>query len=251
MSDVNMYFVPYQGGRIACIEGKICRIEGLMVGSVVHENIGGSYVPRSVTYRIPLKGAEHVPVCTISSKDATRFSLIISAVADKVTPDELFRMMDSVQYCQKIDNPADALRMTVKALEEAGASGYLPGSPFFELDFDSDDTGLFYIGGYRIRKNELLVVLSDIQRFTGGTVLLCPERDLDELSVIADKLQMYMNEMYNKGLWRGEADGKDCFFVGEWMFKDDWMTPTRITLDEFKAFYNDVSCIIHPGRKIQ
>lgn len=242
---MKMDFVPFENGRIACVKGQICHIQGLMIGAVLCENPDNG-IPEAVTWRVPLKGEEHLPMEPISSKENTRFDLIVSSNSKQVTPAELFRMMDSVQYYHKIDRHADALRTTLKALTAIGARGHLPGSYFFELDFDRKDDYIFYINGYAINKDELLVVLGDIQRFASDFVLLCPERDLDGLSEMADMLQRYMKGMYDKGLWRGEADGRNYFYVNERVFEKDWMNPTNITFEEFKTFYNNVTCVIRP-----
>lgn len=245
MNNIKMDFVPFENGRIACVKGKICQIQGLMIGSVLSENPDNG-IPEVVTYRLPLKGEEYQPMELINSKEYTRFDLIVSSNPKQVTPTELFRMMDSVQYYLDIERCADALRTTLKALTSIGACGHLPDSGFFKLDFDRSDDYIFYINGYAIHKDELLCVLADIQRFARGFVFLCPERDNDQLSETADMLQEYMKDMYHKGLWRGEAEGKDYFYVYGRVFEKDWMNPKRMTFKEFETFYNNVTRIIHP-----
>ena len=80
--------------------------------------------------------------------------------------------------------------------------------------------------------------------FATQIVLLSPQRDDDNLSVVCDSLQGYMKGMCNRGLWRGEKDGKNFFFVENRMFENDWMDATRISFEDFKSRYENVTCVI-------
>ena len=238
-------FIPFQEGRIACVKGYICRLYGMMICSILNEN-PERVVPEVITYRVPLRGEERIPMSPVLNSKMAKLDMVIAADTKMVTPKELFRMVDSVQYFHKINSVADALRATLQALKEEGASGHCPASCYFNLDFDILEDGFFHINGRLFKKDELLVVLADIQRFATGFVYLIPERELDEVSVVADRLQGLMKGMYDKGLWRGETEGKDYFFVDGYLFEKDWMETTRISFEEFKLNYNNVMRIIDP-----
>lgn len=147
-SYVKMDLIPFQNGRITCVKGEIYKVYGMMIGSVLRTN-PDNHLPEVVTYRIPLKGEERQPMEQMDSLTSTRFDLVISADTKQITSEEMFRMMDSVQYYMKYENVVEALRCTLKELSDCGACGKMSKNHFFELNFDRSENGDSFIDGYK------------------------------------------------------------------------------------------------------
>lgn len=238
-----MDFIPFKDGRIACVKGEICKIYGMMIGSVLRTNTNHHW-PEVVTYRIPLKGEERMPMNQMNSPMTTPFDLVVSSDTKHLTPKEMFRMIDSVQYYMKYKKTEEALRFTLKALSDCDAMGKMSKNLFFELDFERNEKGDSFINGYKIENNELVLVLAEIQRFAKVLVLLNPEREDNLLSEQAHILQILLNETYYKGLKSGKKDGKVYYFTGEYTFGENWFELEKMPFSDFKKNYEEVVDVI-------
>ena len=247
-SYVKMDLIPFQNGRIACVKGQICRIYGMMIGSALRTN-PENQLPEAVTYRVPLKGEERVPFGQVDSLTSTRFDLVISSDVKEITPEEMFRMVDSVQYYMKYENVLEALQHTLKDLSDYGVSGKMSKNYFFELNFDRNENGDTFINGYKIENDKLVWALAEIQRFAKSLVLLNLEREEDLLSEQADILQTFLNEVFRNGLWTGKKDGKFYYFTGEYAFGENWTEYEKMTFIDFKENYEEVRGLVSAGDK--
>lgn len=241
-SYVKMDLIPFQNGRIACVKGQICKIYGMMIGSVLRTKYDNQL--ETVTYRVPLKGEERRPMCELVGRADERFGLCVSSDAKVITPEELFNMMACTRYYMKYENESEVLRCILKDLKDCGVSGKMSKNNFFELNFYRDENGDSFINGYKIENDKLVLVLAEIQRFANGLVLLNPEREEDLLSEQADILQALLNEVYRNGLWTGQKDGKLYYFTGEYAFGENWSEYEKMTFDDFKKNYEEVVGVV-------
>ena len=233
-------YIEYPEGRVACKQGFICRIHGMILYISLVNNDEDR--PDIEVIRVPLMGEGLIPLESIEGAEDGFMELVMTQDKESITPDTIFHMLRAqIHYGTLEDIPT-----TLQQLKNCGAVYHHPLNYEF-LELEVYDKGQHVSYGdilFQFPRKTLIRDLAFLQDFIGHDLVFAVYQQDDKNNHAAAELTEYMKRIWIKGLYSGWKGKTEVYFDGKYLIGEDYLNPTATTLHEFKNAYNNVYRLI-------
>lgn len=232
--------IEYPEGRVACKQGFICRIHGMILYTALVNN--DEYRPDIEVSRVPLMGEGLIPLEPIEGAEDGFMDLIMTQGKETITPDTIFRMLMAQSHYGTLED----IPTTLQQLKNCGAVYSHPlNYEFLELEVYGKGQHVSY-GDilFQFPRKTLIRDLAFLQDFIGHDLVFTVNQQDEKNDHAAAKLTEYMKRISQNGLYSGWNGKTEVYFDGRYLIGEDYLNPTSMTFREFKNTYNNVCRII-------
>lgn len=233
--NVQMQFFAYNKGNIACIEGNVCCLYGILVGGTVQYGSDGAV--KSMVHRVPLIGHELKPGALMTGNKVGEFNII--GQPDSFTLDHLKKVALSQSEWGTFRGIAGCL----DELKDLGVKVLGDVKAVMEVKVDK---GFFTMKDLPVDNRKLIYELARLRDFLvwGHYEFVsdgCAESQ-QKISII----ETILSNVYTHGLYRAKMNNGDghVYYDGTFLFSEDlgWIEETNFPV--FHEKYPDLKKVI-------
>lgn len=234
--NIKMQFFGYNEGKIACIRGRIYRVNGILVGGLTqYDNEVKSF--KDITLRIPLIGNELKPYSLITGDGDNVFNIICE-------PKEFtINHLKMILSLQKEWNTYHSLIDTLSDLRDNGFTSFNIESRCIEVKVNK---GVFTLNDVVIGNENLIYELAKLREYSYLNFYNFISDGSKESEEIINLIEKSLVNIYNHGLYRTQnLEGTDyIYYDGVFLYSGDMSLIGQMNFFDFDKKYPKMKRIV-------